>query len=130
MKLKYKILTINIKKVLAFIVLIFLLCSNAVDAMERTPQQKMDSDLLREMSEASFDLRLRAYYEGLTQQQQLELINRVSNYAETMVDNVNDNELNLPRQGVQRYESVILFIVASIFGYILIRHGDMLWNFL
>jgi len=120
----------NIKKILILIVLLGLFLNNAVEAMERTTEQKIDSDLIREVYNATDELRLQEYFERLSMQQRAEVIERITNFAATLLDRVDDNELNVPPHPREGYESIIIFMLGSALSFILIRYGADIWNFM
>jgi len=110
-------------------ILLLLFSDNEVLAMERSTEQKMDSDLLRDMSDASFEMMFEQFINSLSPERRVIVNEQMNAIVANLVDRVEDSELNLPnQQGIRGYESILIFIVGSIIGYILFRHGSYIFD--
>src|SRR5579871_122118 len=122
--------SIDIKKLLALMVLIILLCNNEVDAMERTPQQKIDEDIYRELLTSNDYQRFSNSVTGFSPEQLQRINEQITNIANTLVDRVEDNELNIPEDTIPGYtRGIMIFLGLSIGGYLLYRYAGDIWNF-
>jgi len=100
--------------------------------MERDPEQKMDDDLYRAVLDDNYARRLDYFLAHATHDQLVQVNQEISNIAEGLVNNVNNNELNFPEEPTApNYgKRFLIFVAASAAIILIFRYGPDFWNFI